>query len=115
MVRTLSADDLSLPMTLLYTLGLLLTMVYLIIVNATAAWIPIAFESLVAVIMVALKLWLDVRAKRKAKVEAGPGAAPQPRHRPSLDIPPLLPVTSHWEGQGGAENGAALHPAAARD
>lgn len=63
MVRTKSAEDLSLSMTLLYLVGLSLTFVYLLLISATAAWIPIALEILVGIIMIALKVILDGRAR----------------------------------------------------
>lgn len=54
-----SAKDVSLLYTFLYTIGLVFTLVYMIMLEATAAIVTISFEVAVALAVVALKLYFD--------------------------------------------------------
>lgn len=58
-VLTRSARDIAYAWSLLYCLGLLLSMVYLIFKNAIAAWIPIVVEIAGCIIIICLKTFFE--------------------------------------------------------
>ena len=68
MWKTKSAGDLSLPWLILYSFGLVLSAVYLVYIEAMAAWIPMIAELSLTLLTLALKLYLDA---------AYPSAVPQ--------------------------------------
>ncbi|KAI8910454.1 hypothetical protein EDD86DRAFT_181123, partial [Gorgonomyces haynaldii] len=59
MIKNKSAKDVSLLYACLYLFGLTLTLVYMVLLEATAATITISFEVFLAIIVLILKLVLD--------------------------------------------------------
>lgn len=58
-LKTKSATDISISWSLLYLLGTLFLLAYLILVGAMAAWIPLVFEITCILVMLLLKIYFD--------------------------------------------------------
>ncbi|KAJ3303556.1 hypothetical protein HDV03_003735 [Kappamyces sp. JEL0829] len=69
MWKTRSAKDVSIVYASLYSVGLVLTLVYMILVGAFAGTVTISFEACLSIVIVGLKLYLDERAKQRTKRE----------------------------------------------
>ena len=61
MWKNKSARDVSLSYTILYCIGLTLTLVYMILINALVAIITISFEVVIAYLVLALKIYYDAK------------------------------------------------------
>ena len=61
MYRNKSAKDVSLIFTILYTTGLAFTLAYMIMLQAVAGIITVSFETLVAIVVLVLKIMYDQR------------------------------------------------------
>eukprot|EP00088_Acartia_fossae_P017710 TRINITY_DN20124_c0_g1_i2.p1 TRINITY_DN20124_c0_g1~~TRINITY_DN20124_c0_g1_i2.p1 ORF type:complete len:138 (-),score=12.31 TRINITY_DN20124_c0_g1_i2:252-665(-) len=69
--RTRSADDISYGFTAIYATGLILTLIYLLMVNAIAAFIPAVFELICVLATVSFKFYLQRRGKVAPKGTVG--------------------------------------------
>jgi uncharacterized protein with PQ loop repeat len=67
--RTQSAQDVSLYFTIMYFLGLSMTVAYLGLVGAYAAFFPCSLECVLAFLMICSKLIMDHRSAKLKKVE----------------------------------------------
>lgn len=77
MWRSKSAGDLSLPWIILYASGVMLTSVYLIYINAMAAWIPMVVELALTLVTLALKIYLEAAYPRALAPRDGQQADPE--------------------------------------
>ena len=58
-IRTKSTSDISYGYQTMYLAGCILSYAYFVLVGATAAWICLTFELTCAILMFAMKLYLD--------------------------------------------------------
>ena len=74
MYENQSAKDVSLLYTFLYVIGLIFTLSYMIMLDATAAIVTISFEVAVALAVVALKLYFDYGANTASTSDGESGS-----------------------------------------
>lgn len=67
MYKTKSAKDLSLLFTVLYSIGLVMTAVYMTLIRAWAGAIPVWIETLLAFVLLSGKIYLDSSAEESDK------------------------------------------------
>ena len=94
MWKTKSAGDLSLPWLILYSFGLVLSAVYLVYIEAMAAWIPMIAELSLTLLTLALKLYLDAAYPNKAPVAIASGGGDIERGMENASVhtrPPSFP------------------------
>jgi uncharacterized protein with PQ loop repeat len=63
MYQTKSAKDISMLFTILYSIGLVMTAIYMTLIRAWAGAIPIWIETVLALILLSGKIFLDNSAK----------------------------------------------------
>ncbi|KAF8061081.1 hypothetical protein HT031_004541 [Scenedesmus sp. PABB004] len=108
-----SARDISITWSLLYIVGLTLSLVYLILKNALAAWIPLVIEILGCLVIIALKLFFEHTAagRRWSGAELPPPRGPRSlaAAAAAAAADASLGGVSHVSSLGGSRHGGSRH------